>query len=245
MPVAISISPIQDDAQAALKAFLIDILAVPATSVVAANPNRVAEPAAGNFIVMSPIRFERQATNNDATADVKFVGSISQSVLTVNSITSGQIVNGLQILGPGVAPNTTIVRQTSGPPGGTGTYQVTGSQSVAQETLSAGSIQVTATYFMTIQVDFHSTDYTASAWAQTLVTLFRDNYATTFFGALPAPQNAISPLYADDAAMRPFYNAEQQFEWRWVVDVKLQIDQTVTVPQTFADSATVTVVEIP
>lgn len=241
MPVAVSITPLQTDAQNSLRAFLLDLF--PGATVVAANPNRVAEPRVGSFIVMSPISFQRQATNSDSVDDVRIVGSIAQTTLTVTAVV-GPIVPGLVIQGPAVAANTSIVRQLSGPSGGTGTYQVSVSQTLPSTILSAGAIQITATYFFSCQLDFHSADYTASAWAQTFATAFRDQYAVAFFAALPTG-GTISPLYADDAAMRPFYNDQQQFEWRWVVDAKLQIDQTVTVPQTYADSAAVTLYEVP
>lgn len=244
MPVLATISPTQSDAQAALGTFLLDLF--PGVNIVVANDNRVPEPQAGTFIVMSPIRFERQATNVDSTADVRFTGSIAGNVLTVSAVTIGQITGGLQVLGPGVAANTRIGPQMSGPTGGPGTYEVSVSQTLGSTVLSAGSIQMTTTFFLTIQLDFHSAKLAdASAQAQTFVIAFRDAYATTFFSGLPAPQNGLTPLYADDAAMRPFYNDQKQFEWRWVVDAKLQIDQTVTVPQTYADSADVVLYEVP
>jgi hypothetical protein len=247
MPVIATISPTQSDAQAALGAFLTDLFAIPASSIVATQGNRVPEPKASNFIVMSVISFERQTTNNDQTNDVKMVGcSINSNVLTVSSVPIGEIVPGIQVLGPGVAAATFIQSQLSGPEGGAGTYQISVAQTlVGPVTLSAGSIQMTATFFMTIQLDFHSADYTAAQWAQTFAIAFRDNYAVTFFGNLPAPQNQITPLYAEDAKMRPFINDQKQYEWRWVVDAKLEIDQTVTVPQTFDDSVTIEVVEVP
>lgn len=245
MPVVTTISPTQSDAQTALGTFLMDILGVPATQIVAAQSNRVPEPKTGNFVVMTAISFERQATNLETQQDVRFTGSISGNVLTVTAVQIGQLAAGLFVVAAGVTAGTTIQQQTGGTPGGAGTYQLSASMTVGSETMSAGSLQETTTYFLTIQLDFHSADYTAAQWAQTFATLFRSTYATTFFSGLPAPQNTISPLYATDATQRPFLNAEQQYEWRWVVDAKLQIDQTVTVPQTYADSAQVVLFEVP
>lgn len=245
MPVVASIAPVQSDAQAALKAFLFDLFGS-TTTVVAAQANRVAEPASGNFIVMTALSFARQATTNDVTSDVRFVGSIAGNVLTVTSIQIGQIIDGLMIQGTGVAAQTFVQSQTSGAPGGAGTYLLSNVQTLAGPVVfSAGVIQMTVTYFLTIQLDFHSADYTASAWAQTFATAFRDQYAVTFFAGLPSPQNMIVPLYAEDAMQRPFINDQQQFEWRWGVDAKLEIDQVVTVPQTYADSAALSLFEVP
>jgi hypothetical protein len=39
-------------------------------------------------------------------------------------------------------------------------------------------------------------------------------------------------------------NAESQYEWRYVLDIHLEIEQTIQVPQTFADSVDPTFVSV-
>jgi hypothetical protein len=236
MPLIKTLSPAQSDAQTALKAFLADLF--PTGEMIAAQANRVPEPHTANFVLMSLIRFERQATNVDGNSDVRLQGSIAATTLTVTAVTLGTIVPGMPLFGPGVAYGTLIVAQLSGNPGSTGTYSVSVSQTVGAEVLSGGTKIVTTSYTATIQCDFHSADYTAGNWAQIFSGLFRDEYATTFFAGLSTGAT-ITPLYSDDAEQRPFINENQQYEWRWVVDAKLQIDQTVTVPQTYDDAVTV------
>lgn len=237
MPVIKTISPNQSDAQTALAAFLADLFN--GAVIIAAQANRVPEPKSPNFILMSALSYERQATNTDGNADVKLTGSIAGNVLSVSFVTLGTMIPGMPIFGPGVALNTLVGSQLSGTPGGAGTYSVSPAQSVASETLSGGTKIVTTTYIFTCQLDFHSAnDYTAGNWAQTFSNLFRDEYATTFFSNLSTGAT-ITPLYSDDAHQRPFTNDQQQYEWRWVVDAKLQVDQTVTIPQTYDDAVTV------
>lgn len=64
-------------------------------------------------------------SNNTAT----FVGAISGTQLTVSSITSGQLQNGMVIRGTGIVENTTIVG-TGTAAGGVGNYTVNISQTV-------------------------------------------------------------------------------------------------------------------
>ena len=237
----LSITPTQSDAQAALAAFLGNLFS--GAVIIAAQANRVPEPHSPTFILMSALSFERQATNWDGDQDVKLIGSITGTALTVTNVDIGSVVAGMPLFGPGVAAGTRIVAQQAGIPGNVGLYSVSLSQDVAFQVMSGGTKTVITTYIMTVQLDFHSPDYTAGNWAQTFSNMFRDEYAVAFFEALPAPRNTISPLYSDDAAQRPFLNAEQQYEWRWVVDAKMQVDQTVVVPQTYDDSVIITLFE--
>ena len=242
MPVVKTITPTQSDAQAALAAFLADLFN--GAVIIAAQANRVPEPQSPNFILMSALSYERQATNIDGNQDVRFTGSIAGSVLTVSAVQIGSIIAGMPVVGPGVAYGTLVGSQQSGTPGGVGAYSVSPAQAVGSRTLSGGTKAVTTTYIFTCQLDFHSADYTSAAWAQTFSNLFRDEYATTFFANL-ANAATITPLYSDDAHQRPFINDQQQYEWRWVVDAKLQVDQTVTIPQTYDDAVTMTLYFVP
>jgi len=212
-------------------------------SIIAGQQNRSAEPANPFFAVITPIRFDRFSTNVDASQDVKFTGSITGNVLTVSAIETGEILLGAMVTGQGIAFGTTITGFLTGT-GGTGTYQVSQSQTVAVDTLSAGWKTLTQNAQITIQIDFHSSDTTAGDFAQTVSTALRDPYGVDFFAGLAAPLNGVVPLIADDPVQRPFINAENQYEWRWSLDCKLEMNQTIIVPQTYADSADVTLVDV-
>jgi len=71
------------------------------------------------------------ASNNTAT----FVGSISGTTLTVTSVTSGTLYNGMVIRGTGVFQDTTIISFGTGS-GGTGTYTVDVSQTTSSTTIT-------------------------------------------------------------------------------------------------------------
>ena len=77
--------------------------------VIAGQPNRAAEPANPWFVVMTPIRFDRLATNVDSVQDVKFTGSIAANVLTVTEVETGEILVGALVQGEGVATGTQII----------------------------------------------------------------------------------------------------------------------------------------
>lgn len=91
---------------------------------------------------------------------------------------------------------------------------------------------------VTMQLDVHGPN--ASDNIATITTMFRDGFAVDFFkqqidqnfpiGWVPVP--GISPLHADNPRQMPFINAESQYEFRWVIEAELQVDETVTnVPQ--------------
>jgi hypothetical protein len=80
--------------------------------------------------------------------------------------------------------------------------------------------------------------------AQTVSTLFRDDFAVQQF-ANQDPNYGVAPLLADDPKQVPFLNAEQQYETRWVVDVKLQTNQVIDWPMQFADQLAITILPPP
>lgn len=214
-------------------------------TVVAGQQNRAAEPANPYFVVFTPIGFERIETNFDAWADVQFQGSISGDVLTVATVAFGQVLPNATVFGTGVAANTAVLRQISGTPGGPGTYSVSGpSQTAPTQTMASGAIEITQGGILTVQTDFHSPDTLAGDFAQTVSTLLRDEYGTSFFANLDPPLNGVTPLYADDPTQRPFQNAEALWEWRWSLDVKLQVNQIVSVPQEFFTATEVVPVSV-
>ena len=213
-------------------------------TIIAGQQNRTAEPANPYFVVFVPINFTRLATNVDGSADSKFIGSISGNVLTVSSIATGSIQPGATIFGTGVAAPTTVVQQLSGTPGGAGTYQVSPSQSAVSATMSAGQKTLTQSAEVTIQLDCHSPDSLAGDFAQIVSTSLRDEYGVDFFANLSPPLNGVVPYYADDPKMVPFQNAENQWEWRFSLDAKFGVDQVVTTPLEYSDSATVVLKDV-
>jgi hypothetical protein len=237
------ISPVQVDAQQAMLAFLQSIL--PGADVIAAQANRAAEPATGSFVVMTPVSLERLSTNFEQSGDVRAVGSISGTTFTVTAVTIGSIALGNPLDGTGVTPGTYVAGQISGAPGGAGQYTLNNSMTVAgPQAFSVGTWIMHAAYRMRLQLDFHSDDYTGFAWAQTTGIVLRSDNGVRFFADLPSPQNNVRPLHADEPAQRPFINDQQQYEWRWVLDAHLQINQTVLVPQDYADKVHVGLIPV-
>lgn len=214
-------------------------------SIVAGQVNRVAEPAFPDFIVMTPIRRRRLATNLDVLDDVQFTAYISGTLMNVSAVEFGEITPGAAVFGTGVAAGTTVVKQQTGVPGGAGTYTINPSQNVDSRVMGAGAQTYTQSTEIVVQLDCHSANVLDSAdHAQMISTLFRDEYATSFFAALPAPLNAVTPLYADDPKMIPFINAENQWETRWVVEAFIQANQVISAPQPAADAIDLGVVSV-
>jgi hypothetical protein len=87
-----------------------------------------------------------------------------------------------------------------------------------------------------VQIDFYGA--TSQDWAAAFMTLFRDD------SGVQALAPTCAPLYADDARMAPLDDSEEQYEQRWTVDAFLQYNPITTDPMQFADSLTVTVVNV-
>lgn len=225
-------SPTQDNVCAALRSFLLDVLPA-GTGVIIALDNRVSEPIETEFVIMTPLRFQRMRTNIDSDADVKFTGSIDGTVLTVTDVDFGAIAEGATIFGVGVIP-TKVTNFQSGT-GGVGTYLVDQTQTVFSTTISSGGKTIEQGAQVSIQLDFHSASGAAGDMAQTVSTLFRDEYATEQFAA-QEPNYNVYPLFADDPRMAPFINESQQYEWRWTLEANLQVNQIIAIPQQYADS---------
>lgn len=90
-----------------------------------------------------------------------------------------------------------------------------------------------------VQLDVHGPNSLANV--QTISTLFRDEYSTSYFDAGTA---AVQALYASDPRQLRFDNAENQSENRWMIDLSLQINPTVTVPQRFSKMVTPTTINV-
>lgn len=221
------------DVLSALRSFLIGVLP-PNTEVVKGQGNRVPEPSGangtltGDFVVMTPIARDRIETNVDAYLDCAFTASIAGTLMTVSAVQLGTIGVGNQVFGTGVVLGTVITSLASGT-GGVGTYGVSPSQSAPSQQLAAGVMTALQPVDVTVQLDVHGP---ASADnAHIITTLLRDDFAVQAF--LVDSTFDISPLYAEEPRQMPFMNAEQQWEYRWVVDAHMQANQLVIVPQDF------------
>jgi hypothetical protein len=205
--------------------------------------NRVAEPAPVDFVLMTQIGQERLATNYEVDYDNIFAASITGSIMTVTDLiqTEGPLQDGMLLIDGTVGeivPNTTIVNQLSGSLGGTGVYTVAPPQSLASETLYAGQQSHEVPTIFDIQCDVHGP---ASSNNSLIVTsLFWSEVAVDSFAALGL---SMAPLYCTDPHEAPFRNDQQQIEYRWSFDARIQINPVTSVPIQFADELTPTVVE--
>jgi hypothetical protein len=211
---------------------------IPGLKAIVGQVNRVAEPS-GDFAVMWPLRRPRLATNVDTAIDTKFTGSIAATVMTVSAVAAGAILAGRSFFGVGVAANSKVVSQQTGPAGGAGTYTISPPQTLSSRTLSAGSSNVEQSTEIVMQVDVHGPNSADNA--QTISTLFRDDYAVQ---QLATAAIAIAPLYADDPKQMPFTTAAIQFEERWMVDLHLQVNPVVTIPQQFAGALSLDIIDV-
>lgn len=84
---------------------------------------------------------------------------------------------------------------------------------------------------LTIQLDVYGPQ--ADDVVQIVSTVFRSGSGCAMFEALG---HGIDPLYSGDPLQKPFINGEAQYENRWSVDIALQANPIVTVPQDFADA---------
>ncbi len=212
--------PSQSNIQVALRAFLLNILPA-GTQVIQGQDNRVPEPSVGDFVVITPIRRDRVETNTDTFNDCAFTGSIAAQTLTVTAVELGTITIGNTLFGAGVAAGTNITGFYSGL-GGPGTYIVNISQTVSSTLMASGVENDMQPTRVTMQLDVHGPN--SSDNAQTISTLFRDEYGTAFFSNSGYD---VRPLYADDPKQVPFINSEQQYETRYVIDAVLQANQII------------------
>lgn len=218
-----------------------------AVPVVRGLVNRVGEPVEPDFVVMWPSRRRRLSTNVDVLVDLIVQGSIASNILTVASVVSARsnvplvapvpavVAPGQTVLTSAASGYGTIVRQLSGTPGGAGTYQTTPTADVASGLLYLGTRAMRTPTEVTVQCDVHGP---ASADnAQRMMTQTRDQVGVAAFAATGYD---LAPLYADDPRQAAFVDAEVQYEERWIVDVCMQANIVVTVPQQFAGQLKVT-----
>ncbi len=206
--------------------------------VVQAQTNRVPEPAVPDFVTMTPIMQTRLETNVDTYQDVSFTASIAGTVMTVTAVAFGTIAIGQTVFGVGLASPTKIIALGTGT-GGIGTYTVTPSQTVASEKMSSGGEIFLQPTKVTVQLDVHGPNSAENA--QTISTLFRDEYAVRAFAAKGFD---VTPLFVSDPRQLPFENENAQVENRWVIDAVMQANQVIRAPQEFADQLDITLIEV-
>jgi hypothetical protein len=243
-----TVAPTFDNIAAALRSFVVSVLPTvgpdgKSLDVIIAEQNRIPSPAGSSYVVMTPLRQERLETNTDSYSDAVFTGSISGTTMTITAVDSrfpaATLAGGAVIFGPNIAAGTTVTAILSGS-GQVGTYSVSPGQSVASETISAGTKQIQVSLRVAFQIDYHSADTSAGDNATIVATLLRDEFATNQF-ANQSPAYAVVPLYAEDPHQMPFTNDQQQVEYRWVSEALLQANITVSVPQQYADTGSLTV----
>lgn len=99
---------------------------------------------------------------------------------------------------------------------------------------------------LTVQIDCYgpqSTDATVGAcdWANMLSATLRDAYGCSFFEAVLA---GCDPLYADEARMSPLVDGEDQYEERWSLDARFQLDVVTTIPQGYAEALDIELINV-
>lgn len=81
----------------------------------------------------------------------------------------------------------------------------------------------------------------AADMAALIATTFKTDYATRQF-ALAAIE--LQPLYANDPRQMTIIDSEQQYEPRWIIELALQYNPVVTLPQDYAMSLSVIPAEV-
>lgn len=222
--MTLTVTPNQSQIQVALRAFLLAILP-DGVEVIAGQTNRTPEPHTPDFVVMTVIRRERIETNVDQFAPCEFVASIAGNVMLVQSVSIGSLNVGSPVYAPGILPGT-VVTGTIGTVGGTGPFTIAPPQTLPTGTMAAGQNTYLQPTTIVYQCDVHSPDDGRAAdMAQTISTMFRDQYAVSFFNAQPYD---VWPIDADNPRQAPFVNKEDQYETRYILEVKLQANQVIS-----------------
>jgi hypothetical protein len=226
----------QAQALTAFRSFLIGTL-LPSVQVVRAQDNRVPEPLQGDFVVMTPLRQTRLSTNETTYADNVVVGSIAGTTLTVTMVLKGGpiAVGNLALDTTGDITSGTVVTAFGTGTGGVGTYTVNKSQTLASEDLYLGQRLDLVPTELTVQLDIHGPSSADNT--KVIEGLFRSEYSVDVMGVL---NTSVTPLYCDEARQIGFVNAEQQWEFRWVMDAYMQISPVISTPQQFLDAIDIT-----
>jgi hypothetical protein len=105
---------------------------------------------------------------------------------------------------------------------------------------AGGTLSIRNPAITTVQLDVHgpaSGDNT-----QAIVTLFRSDWGCQQFAASGFD---VTPLHTGEPPHQiPYTNAESQIEERWLIDVVMQVNPTVTIGQDFAASLKVGLIDV-
>ncbi len=231
MPVLLNYT--EADAVASLRGLILTI--TPGIEVIRAQANRVPEPKGADFVLMTVIMRTRLSTNVDTVQDAIFAGSIAGTVLTYDTPSLGDLRPGVQVWGiPAIADGTAIVSVDSPT-----TATIAPTQTAPHGNLFAGYKTALQAVELRVQLDVHGP--ASGDNVQKLSTLLRDEYATSYFDDTGLDLMA---LYAGDPRQIPFINGEAQWEERWTLDVALQANQIVQVPQQFSDELNAGFIEV-
>lgn len=83
---------------------------------------------------------------------------------------------------------------------------------------------------------------TAGEAVQRISALWRDMYAADWLSNHTS--GVISPLTASEPRQTGFINSDKQYENNWTIDLRLQVNFTVSAPQQFAQSITIDLREV-
>ncbi len=214
--------------------------AIPGIKTLRGQSNRVPEPKDSNFIVMWPLNGQRLDTNVDTYADCVFTASIASSVMNVTAMDPnfiGTIKVGASVWGAGLPPGGVTISSLGTGSGGTGTYNLAGSPpDISSETMAAGTEQLQQNMDFHVQLDVHGP--LAGDNSFIIGTVYRDERGVLIFDdactAIDIPV-LLAPLYAEEPRQVPFVNDQQQYETRYIVILHVQVNQSLQLPQQFAD----------
>jgi hypothetical protein len=226
----------------ALRSFLLSALPV-GIEVIRAELNRVPEPIGLDFVVMSQLSQPRMATNIEDYDDNVATASIAGTVMTVTEVTRGTLSPGAALsdgtMGQ-IAAGSVVGQQLTGSTGGAGTYAVSPSQTLAAGTLYAGLTEALVPTEWTVQLDFHGP--LSADNAMRAAALFRAEFGVDAFIASGFD---VTPLYCGEPHQAPFVNGEQEIEYRWSLDVVMQLNPVIGTSLQFADRLDPVTIEVP
>ena len=197
--------------------------------------NYVPELPDDDFIVATSLNVMRMGTNSHKDRDALFVGSISGDTLTITSVYPDfdkPILIGLKVYGVGVAANTRVIKFLTGS-GGIGNYQINNTQTLTSRDLAISATEITQPTEWSVQLDVHGSNSRDNCLK--ITATFNDQYGVSLF---KDSGFNVSPLYATEPHQVPFQNAEQQIENRWVFDLHMQYNPTITAPAQYFESVT-------
>jgi len=224
-----TISLIETQAFQAIRVFLTTVVSSD-VEVIRGQDNRVGEPLSPDFCIIWPLLQQRLSTNRTTYSDNYILGFITNNILTVEQLLSGNVPIGQLVFDVlGSLDHAVINVQLDGNPNGTGDYQLSVSRTLAQSVLYCGIRDDFAPVQLSVQLEVHGPN--SSDNARIIDTLFRSDEGVDIFHETGFD---VTPLYCDEARYLPFINAQQQYEYRWVLDLNLQINPVITTLQQFA-----------